>query len=326
MPPIVQATDGVDPNALRVLITGFGPFGKYKENPSWLAVKPLHNTILYTDPPTDLLMASDQAAMITEEMEEFLRRPQQIHITVLEVPVSYQAVLNTVPGLHGRPPVLPRPNDPSLAVPPPPANGYDFIFHVGVAGRGPLRIERIGHKNGYRMKDADGEYAPIVHLPKDPIRDSADAELERMERMLVGASLPGPSGPEGPGPAEVMEIPPVPNRGFGKGYENFPDELSTEIDVPKLIVHLKESGIDQQVYSSMDAGHYLCDYMFYCSLAEARRNVTPQEKFKERSTPPKSTPVLFMHCPPVDQPLSTEQVTDAIQRIVLWVCGRLHQP
>ncbi|KAJ3001179.1 hypothetical protein NUW54_g6594 [Trametes sanguinea] len=93
MPPIVQATDGIDPNAIRVLITGFGPFGKYKENPSWLAVKPLHNTILYTDPPTDLLTPSDQAAMITDEMEEFLRRPQQIHITTLEVPVSYQAVL-----------------------------------------------------------------------------------------------------------------------------------------------------------------------------------------------------------------------------------------
>ena len=82
----------------------------------------------------------------------------------------------------------------------------------------------------------------------------------------------------------------------------------------------------QQVYSSMDAGHYLCDFIFYCSLAEAKRGIAPQEKFKERSTPPKPTPVLFMHCPPVDQPLSTEQVTDAIQRIVLWVCGRLHHP
>lgn len=219
-------------------------------NPSWLAVRPLHNTILYADPPTDLLSPADQTAMITDEMEEFLRRPQQIHITVLEVPVSYQAVLSTVPGLYARPPVFPRPRDPAYAIPPPPANGYDFIFHVGVAGRGPLRIERIGHKNGYRMKDADGEYAPIVHLPKDPIRDTADAELERMERMLVGASLPGPSGPEGPGPAEVMDIPPVPNRGFGKGYENFADELSTEIDVPKLIVHLKESGIDVRVPAS----------------------------------------------------------------------------
>ena len=75
----------------------------------------------------------------------------------------------------------------------------------------------------------------------------------------------------------------------------------------------------------MDAGHYLCDFIFYCSLAEAKRYVTPQENLKELNTPIRSTPVLFMHCPPVDQPLSTEQVTDAIQRVILWVCGRFHQ-
>ena len=76
----------------------------------------------------------------------------------------------------------------------------------------------------------------------------------------------------------------------------------------------------------MDAGHFLCDFLFYASLAEAKRHATKLEKDKTRSTPPKMTPVLFMHCPPVDQPLSTEKVTDAIQRIVLWVCSRLHQP
>lgn len=27
-----------------------------------------------------------------------------------------------------------------------------------------------------------------------------------------------------------------------------------------------------------------------------------------------------MHCPPVKEPLSTEEVTEAIRRIVLWVC------
>ena len=76
----------------------------------------------------------------------------------------------------------------------------------------------------------------------------------------------------------------------------------------------------------MDAGHYLCDFIFYCSLAESKRGITPQEKFKERSTPTKTTPVLFMHVPPVDQPLSTEQVTEAIQRIVVWVCSKMHRP
>lgn len=73
----------------------------------------------------------------------------------------------------------------------------------------------------------------------------------------------------------------------------------------------------------MDAGHYLCDFLFYSSLAEAKRHATKQEKDKARSTPPKMTPVLFMHCGPVGQPLETEEVTDAIKKTVLYVCSRL---
>lgn len=73
----------------------------------------------------------------------------------------------------------------------------------------------------------------------------------------------------------------------------------------------------------MDAGHFLCDFLFYASLAEAKRNAAKQEKDKARSTPPKMTPVLFMHCPPVGQPFETEEVTDAIKKVVLWVCARL---
>ena len=79
----------------------------------------------------------------------------------------------------------------------------------------------------------------------------------------------------------------------------------------------------QQIYSSMDAGHYLCDFIFYCSLAEAKRNAAKLEKDKARSTPPKMTPVLFMHCCPVEQPLSTEDVTQAIKQVIAWVCARL---
>ena len=66
----------------------------------------------------------------------------------------------------------------------------------------------------------------------------------------------------------------------------------------------------------MDAGHYLCDFIYYCSLAEAQRNGKPFEKDK-------STKVLFLHCPPVDQPCSTEEVVETIKRIVVWVCSGL---
>ncbi|EKM54374.1 uncharacterized protein PHACADRAFT_123371 [Phanerochaete carnosa HHB-10118-sp] len=250
--------DVPDPNAIHILITGFGPFWRYNENPSWLAVKPLHNTML----------------------EDTTPRIQQIYITVLQIPMVYQNVLQFASGLHAKPPVLPPPIDPTFAPVYLPPNGFDFIFHIGVAGRGPLRLEKLAHKLGYRMKDAEGQLAPIVHVPKDPVR------------------------------------------GFGKTYESMPDELYTEIDVPRLILHLKEQGI-QKAYSSMDAGHYLCDFLFYASLAEAKRNAAKQEKDKMRSTPPKMTPVLFMHCCPIGQPHTTDEITDAIKKVVLWVCARL---
>ncbi|GBE80973.1 peptidase C15 pyroglutamyl peptidase I-like protein [Sparassis latifolia] len=332
----------VDPDALRVLITGFGPFAKYNENPSWLAVKPLNNTIIYTDPPAEPILHVEHDAIITDDMEEMLR-PKPVHITTLQVPVTYKAVLSAVPGFHARPPVLPESNDPDTVLAPSP-NGYDFILHVGVAGRGPLRLEKISHKNGFRMKDADGEYAPIVPLlpketPKDPLNPT-DTDMDRMADMLglsspmtiPGITIPGQppilgSGMSVPGQARAeggtdgTDHPP--NRGFGKGYETFADELTTSIDVAKLLHYLKENGVEQ-VYSSMDAGHYLCDFMLYCSLAEAKRLAARQEKLQERTVPPKCTPVLFMHCGPVDQPLSTAEVTEAIKKVVSWVCGRLH--
>lgn len=73
----------------------------------------------------------------------------------------------------------------------------------------------------------------------------------------------------------------------------------------------------------MDAGHYLNDFLFYGSLSEAKRNAQALEKGKTRSTPPKMTPVLFMHCCPVGQPFETEEVTEAIKHVVAWVCARL---
>lgn len=33
--------------------------------------------------------------------------------------------------------------------------------------------------------------------------------------------------------------------------------------------------------------------------------------------------VLFLHCPPVGQPLTTEDVTEAIKKIIIWVCGEI---
>jgi pyroglutamyl-peptidase len=236
------------------------PFFKYEENPSWLAVKPLHNTVIYTEPqpPTETNGQNDPSPSYAEPMQEDGPTSlQQIHITTLLIPVAYQDVLAITPGLHARPPILPPPADPAFMAKHLPQTGFDFIFHVGVAGRGPLRIERLGHKLNYRMKDVDGQYAPVVQLPKDPApQEPAEAERLEMQRLLAASAvsidgLPGPNGFRGTMDITIGErvLEPQhqehqPARGFGKGYEGFADELFTEIDVTRLIFHLKKTGIE----------------------------------------------------------------------------------
>jgi len=82
----------------------------------------------------------------------------------------------------------------------------------------------------------------------------------------------------------------------------------------------------------MDAGHYLCDFLYFTSLAEARRKRTGSKGRRnayqiskvydiqsQGHQPHLQIPVLCMHCPPVDRPLSPPEVTDAIEKILTWV-------
>jgi hypothetical protein len=61
--------------------------------------------------------------------------------------------------------------------------------------------------------------------------------MERMERARLSEYLIEP-------PVDGTE---PPKRGFGKGYESFPEEIFTEIDVEKLVHHLKKSGVEVRV-------------------------------------------------------------------------------
>ncbi|KAG6820992.1 hypothetical protein H0H93_008621 [Arthromyces matolae] len=284
MPTISK--DLPDDTTFRVLVTGFGPFHQHEVNPSWLAVKPLHNIVI----------SPDFTATGTHG------HPRPIHISALEIPVSYDAVLAIVPGLHARPPIVAPTVQEQFSSPP--TSGYDFILHIGVAGRGPLRMERQGHKLGYHMKDADGKLAPLARsTPKDFSRRPDDhLAAENTERERLGMEMVEHIGSDNSA---------RPTRGFGVQYESFPDELPTEIDVTRLVQDLKQSGIEQ-IYTSMDAGHYLCDFIYFCSLAEAKRTANPYERRR-------NSQVLFLHCPPVNQPLSTEDVTEAIKRIIIWI-------
>lgn len=186
-----------------------------------------------TAKPSSEPLALDGKILMTENHNKPGRKPRPIHMSALQIPMTYEAVLDIVPGLHGRPPRLPETEDQFF--PPPPEMGYDFVFHVGAAGRGALRMERVGHKLGYHMKDLSGKLASLVRaLPKDFSR--VEAENTERERVGVDAVSDGVNGID-----HLTHT----TRGFGgPAYENFPDEIMTDIDVLRLIGDLKRSGIE----------------------------------------------------------------------------------
>lgn len=171
--------------------------------------------------------------------------PQHIHISSLQIPPTYNAVLECVTGIHARPPMIPPTNPPTVKIAPPPENGYDFIFHIGLAGRGPFRIERLGHKAGYRMKDSLNQQAPVIEfLPESSALEPSQGEM--LDQMRVSSATMAIVGPTSPIDATVDH----PVRGFGKGYELYGDDLHTMIDVEHLVHVMKEQGLEVRVSSS----------------------------------------------------------------------------
>ncbi|KAF8512421.1 hypothetical protein JB92DRAFT_2928574 [Gautieria morchelliformis] len=278
------------------LVTGYGPFSIVTDNPSWRAVVPLHNTLIHTDSAT-------------------------IHVTAIgPLEVTYSTILSVVPGLHARPPQLPPLNSEYAPMPEPviapPPEGYDLTFHLGAGRNGALSIEQVGHKTGYRSPGVDGKMAPVVAVTSNRLGQASAAEQFETERLRQGTK--GPNGNALDDDVISANAKPEPSHGFAKGYECFPEELRTEVDVPGLIKHLEQQG-ETRVVASVDAGHFLCDFICFGSLAESQRPLfgPPSDTKAKRS---KS---LFMHVPHDEhEPHTIEEMTEAARQMIAWVCTK----
>lgn len=278
---------------LNVLITGFGPFMSVETNPSWLAVKPLHNTQLDLSTPPSLFSGS----IVKEQKEE----GGKVRIQTVQVPVHYGSVLDVVPRMYGSKPtsrgakfwhddrlddgfggvqggVFPEGYPVQV---PEEEGGWDVVIHVGVGRGGSLRCETQAHKAGYGKPDANGSLAPLVST-------TAVGNVDRKHLDKDGCT-----------------------RGFGNhdGYESFADVECNPIDVATLVAWLQDQGMSaDEVEQSFDPGHYLCDFIYYCSLCEAKRRG-------------QGTLVLFVHVPPAGQNLEVQRCSDAI-RAIAWYMAK----
>jgi len=207
---------------------------------------------------------------------------------------------------------------------------------------GGLKVEQQAHKLGYYKADADGELAPVVsregEVPEDVddekiLEDNTNRMEAIMERFRAGGDQKSHrhisntdvraegfreeasgNGLAFDGKAGIIsERPDQAVRGFGKGYEVFKEELKNDLNTVALVKHLHEHGYEF-VHTSDNAGLYLCEFIYYCSLAEQQRTQQGQNNGGN-----KKTKILFVHCPPVDSPLSTDEVTDGLKRIISWV-------
>ncbi|KAB5580869.1 putative pyroglutamyl peptidase type I [Coniochaeta sp. 2T2.1] len=136
-----------DPEEFTVLVTGFGPFkADFPVNPSWAIASQLPQFL----PP---LRAKDVSVASGPQLPvvRIVVHPEPIR-------VNYQTVRQIVPDLWDLESKSGRPK-------------IDLAIHIGMAGPRPMyQLERRGHRDGYCMKDVDGQ------LLNDQARHAAEGE------------------------------------------------------------------------------------------------------------------------------------------------------
>jgi pyroglutamyl-peptidase len=313
------------------------PFATFEHNPSWLAIKDLHDIYLsIKHRPQPSPSSSDKEKKKNDDDDD---KGPRIHIQAIQSSVSYSHVLSLVPLIHGVNPSAPEARvhfDPKGDQPDPethegpqgngspfpegypvqlPAKGkFDLVVHIGVGSKGALVLEKLGHKRGYQIADVEHKKAPVATDQK-PDKDLERSEDEQRELARMA-----------PRDASDTRKPRDMVRGFGIGYEDFKDEESTSNDVNGLVEWLQTECNFKHTRASHDAGRYLCDFIvsttdqvtmkihmadtfpcqYYCSLCESKRRGA-------------GTKVQFIHVPPTGEPQSSEDCKETIANAIWWL-------
>ncbi|KAL1311538.1 hypothetical protein AAFC00_001658 [Neodothiora populina] len=208
-----------------VLLTGFGPFGDERVNPSYLIASTLPATI----PPTS-------------------KCPVSIQITLYpyQIPPSYAEIRNLVPRLYAA------------------YENIDMVLHMGmIMNRNYYSIEKLAHRDNYDVHE--DRYGKII--------DKDDGKI---------------FWPDCPPILETsLDFDDIFQRWRSILLESSSEETSSSSVFNGLILR-----------PSIDAGHYLCDFIYYSMLAEHWR----RKKDRVQSDKMDERPVMFMHVPGTVQP------------------------
>ncbi|KAK2050329.1 hypothetical protein LZ31DRAFT_537764 [Colletotrichum somersetense] len=219
-----------------VLVTGFGPFkAQYPVNPSWEIARslPAYLPPLRAKNPKEHHHPSASSSSSSSSAAAAASRPLP-PVRILVHPEAIRVNYMTVRAL------VPRLWDPALHP------RVDAVVHIGMAGpRLFYSVERRGHRDGYTFPDVDG-------------RRLEDDERRREEGDgWVWHGMP-PEIETGLDLADVLER--------WKAHSPVRDKLLT---AAAAAAAGEQEGSDLRI--SEDAGHYLCDFIYFSSLAHLWR-------------------------------------------------------
>lgn len=276
---VADAVQEPETKEVNVLVTGFGPFKSFPKNPSWLIASTLPPTLSLTF-PADAYASSPTVKTITIKL----------HVYPSEVPVSYHAVSQLIPTL------LDSDNATS------PSISYDHVVHIGMAGgRNYYSFETQAHRSGYKIRDIDGldgyncgerrwkSETFSKHGPAPEILGFGYDERDVWGRWVgyVNGHNPNDS-------AEKKTLRVANEDANG----NFSPVNSSSAVSGMGRGGLKGQEVDIRI--SHDAGHFLCDFIFFTSLAERWRqkleNAPSDDTLDRQHTT--NLPVIFLHVPP----------------------------
>lgn len=267
-----------------VLITGFGAFRYTTINPSWESVKLLtkHRSI-----------DSDRSDR------------RSLKIDAAYIPVEYEYIQQALPYYHGNSatkPALPTKCIENTMIAArddfSSSKTYDLYLHVGQGRSGGVQLETCGHQLGYRLLDASGKLAPIVAeqqtatdkdalIPEQSMSDTErEAGLNRGYRLPAGAKL------------DLDDE----------------DRLVSKLDTAKHAALLSTQFPSIAIKQSLNAGRYLCEFIYFGSMAEA---VLARQASHEAERSSKFPAVLFVHVPPADDPVSIADMADVLHNLIV---------
>ncbi|KAK9418477.1 hypothetical protein SUNI508_07965 [Seiridium unicorne] len=162
-----------------------------------------------------------------------------------------------------------------------PDQKIDLALHIGMAGpTNRYSIERRGHRDGYRHKDVDGNF----------LEDEKRHEREGDEWIWHGT------------PSELLT-----DLDIGDIYQRWVRRSPERPYTDNFLPAQDNGGNGPELRISEDPGHYLCDFIYFTSLAHLYKQHRPRQ-------------VLFLHVPANGAPdfikTGTELATQLLRSMV----------